>query len=62
MYTYICILFLNAKIVSLKKKIMRTTKCGSIHFLKQYLFIHLAVLGLSCGVQDLRYGMWDLVP
>ena len=62
MYTYTCILFLNAKIVSLKKKIMRTTKCGSIHFLKKYLFIHLAVLGLSCGVQDLSYGMWDLVP
>ena len=31
-----------------------------IHFL--YLFI-LAVLGLSCGMQDIfSCGMWDLVP
>ena len=26
------------------------------------LFIYLAVLGLSCGMQSLCCGMWDLVP
>ena len=62
MYTYIHIFFLNAKIVSLKKNIMHTTKCGSIHFLKNiYLFIWLCwVLVVACRI--FSYGMWDLVP
>ena len=30
-------------------------------FFKKYLFIYLAALGLSCGTQDLRCGMWDLL-
>ena len=29
-------------------------------FLKNYLFIYLAVSGLSCGMWDLCFGMWDL--
>ena len=27
-----------------------------------YIYIYLAVLGLSCGIQTLSCGMWDLVP
>ena len=59
---FIHIFFLNAKIVSLKKNIMHTTKCGSIHFLKNiYLFIWLCwVLVVACRI--FSYGMWDLVP
>ena len=48
-----------------------------IHYFKKYLFIYLAVPGLSCGTQDLLVvahgiftcgmqtlscSMWDLVP
>ena len=31
-------------------------------YLFYLLFIYLAVLGLSCGMQSLCCGMWDLVP
>ena len=32
------------------------------HFKKIFLFIYLAALDPSCGMQDLSCGMWDLVP
>ena len=31
-------------------------------FLKKKKIIYLTALGLSCGMQDLSCGMWDLVP
>ena len=31
-------------------------------FKKIFVFIYLAALGLSGGMQTLSYGMWDLVP
>ena len=31
-------------------------------FLKKYLFLYLAVLGLSCSVQTLSWDVWELVP
>ena len=37
-------------------------KVSILSFFKKYLFIYLAALGLSCGMQALSCGMWDLVP
>ena len=31
-------------------------------YLKIYLFVYLAALGLSCGLQTFSCGMWALIP
>ena len=39
--------------------------CGAIHpsgILKNLSLIYLTVLGLSCSMQTLSWGIWDLVP
>ena len=36
--------------------------CPVLFFLFINLFVYLATLSLSCGMQTLSYGMWDLVP
>ena len=51
MYTYIHIFFLECKDFIFKEKDNEYYKVW-FHPLKK-IFIHLAVLGLSCGMQDL---------
>ena len=34
----------------------------NVKFKKKNLFVYLAVLVFSCGMQTLRGSMWDLVP
>ena len=45
--------FLECKDCIFKEKYNAYYKVWFHPFLKKYLFIHLAVLGLSCGMQDL---------
>ena len=61
---------LTKPIVSLPGFVLETNKKHPIKFeydviiflVCVHLFIYLAVLGLSCGMQTIICSMWDLVP